>query len=128
MTKSYKRDKDLLKSTLEYVDKINRTLKLHRITLDNVISNDLAIDSCAFYLSQIGELAKSLTEDSALFLYNATTIDLKLLVYCRNMIDHDYTHMNRSLLIMYLRIILSKDFTCLVANRIDYCYKHAKGK
>lgn len=92
MTKSYKRDIQILMKILQNQTKIANAVKRFDCNRNNLDEDDMAFDLCAFYMAQIGEEAKLLTDDSKAAL---TCINTDILKSFRNMIDHTYEKVNR---------------------------------
>ena len=93
MTKSYKRDIQILLKMLENVDSARDVVNRYNVNFNNssksaLYKNKDAFDLCSFYLAQFGEKVKLLTDSSKSNL--SSVVDLNILKYFRNIIDHDY--------------------------------------
>ena len=75
-------------------------------------------------MAQIGEKVKLLTDSTKACLNKYFNLDM--LVYFRNMIDHDYDSVNRVILQSYIQQIISKEFVDAVEDRIKYCNSNKK--
>ena len=64
MTKSFQKDVQLLMKILQNQDKIKKAIEHFNCTSNKLDMNDMAFDLCAFYMSQIGEAAKLLTDET----------------------------------------------------------------
>ena len=85
MTKSYSRDVQILMKILQNQNSIMEAISHFQCNVKNLHQNKMAFDLCAFYMAQIGEDVKLLTDNTR----NALTyFDHKMLVYFRNMVDH----------------------------------------
>lgn len=83
----------------------------------------MAFDLCVFYMSQIGEAAKLLTDKTKTsFKY----FDADCTKYFRNMANHVYEKVNRSYLKAYIFSTISKEAIMEIKNRIKYCMDNAK--
>ncbi|MBO5229134.1 MAG: hypothetical protein J6B39_09090 [Lachnospiraceae bacterium] len=89
----------------------------------NIEQNKFAFDLCAFYMAQIGEASKLLTDDTkkALEHFDADTTK-----YFRNMVDHVYEKVNKTVLKAYIFDMISNDTVKEIKARIKYCNEHAK--
>ena len=65
----------------------------------------MAFDLCAMYMAQIGEHIKNLTDESQEALKEDMNVDI--LRYFRNMIDHDYEKVNNQFLKPYIQQVVS---------------------
>ncbi|MDE7477026.1 MAG: hypothetical protein K2M91_03595 [Lachnospiraceae bacterium] len=83
----------------------------------------MAFDVCAFYMAQIGEEIKLLTDSTK---QSFTYLDTKTLVYFRNMVDHTYEKVNKIALKAYIFNMIDVKTIAEVKNRIEYCTKAAK--
>lgn len=64
MIKSYAKDIQLLMKILQNQNKIDKAINTFNCNQNNLDKNDMAFDLCAFYMSQIGEAAKLLTDET----------------------------------------------------------------
>ena len=83
----------------------------------------MAFDLCAFYMAQIGETAKLLTDNTK---ESFRKMDVKGLVEFRNKIDHVYDRVNRTVLKKQIFNVISPQVTSEIEQRIQYCMKHRK--
>ncbi len=122
MIKSYAKDIQLLMKILQNQNKIDKAINTFNCNQNNLDKNDMAFDLCAFYMSQIGEAAKLLTDETKqTFKY----FDADCTKYFRNMVDHVYEKVNRSYLKAYIFSTISKETVTEIKNRIKYCTEHA---
>lgn len=124
MTKSYKRDIQVLLKMLVNVDNARDVIKRFKLTFNSSAQNALyrnkdAFDLCSFYLAQFGEKVKLLTDASRDDL--SKVVDLNILKYFRNIIDHDYESVNKVILQGYIQSLVSNEFRNAIINRIEYC-------
>ena len=123
MTKSYSKDVQLLMKILQNQDKINKAIKAFNCNQNNLDKNEMAFDLCAFYMSQIGEAAKLLTDKTK---QSFKYFDADCTKYFRNMVDHVYEKVNRSYLKSYIFSTISKEAVMEIKDRIKYCMENAK--
>lgn len=123
MTKSYSKDIQLLMKILQNQDKIDKAIKTFNCNQNNLDKNDMAFDLCAFYMSQIGEAAKLLTDKTK---QSFKYFDADCTKYFRNMVDHVYEKVNRSYLKAYIFSTISKETVAEIKERIKYCTEHAE--
>lgn len=83
----------------------------------------MAFDLCAFYMSQMGEAAKLLTDDTKESFQNFNAETTK---YFRNMVDHVYEKVNKTYLKAYIFSIISDPSMKEVKERIKYCTDNAE--
>ena len=122
MTKSYKRDIHIqvLLKMLENVDSTRGIMLISIIHLKVLyIKIKDGFDLCSFYLAQFGEKVKLLTDSSKSNL--SSVVDLNILKYFRNIIDHDYESVNKLVLQGYIQSLVSNDFRNALISRIKYC-------
>ena len=123
MTKSYKKDIQLLISILERQKEIRETIDLFGCNQSNLEQNKKAFDLCAFYMAQIGESSKMLTDNTKKSL---TCINVDTLRLFRNMIDHTYEKINRAYLKAYIFNMVSSSVEMEIKNRINYCKENSR--
>lgn len=123
MTKSYSKDVQLLMKILQNQDKIDKAIRTFNCNQSNLDKNEMAFDLCAFYMSQIGEAAKLLTDKTkqSFKYFNADCTK-----YFRNMVDHVYEKVNRSYLKAYIFSTISKEVVMEIKDRTKYCMENAK--
>lgn len=123
MKKSYSKDVQLLMKILQNQVKIKQAITTFNCDERTLDSNDLAFDLCSFYMSQIGEAAKLLTDTTKnsfkYFNPSSTT-------YFRNMIDHVYEKVNRQYIKAYIFNMISKEVMTEIKDRITFCTNNAK--
>lgn len=129
MTKSYKRDIQILLKMLANIDSARDVITRYRVNFASNSQYSLhlnkdAFDLCAFYLAQFGEKVKLLTDTTRHDL--STIVDLSILKYFRNIIDHDYESVNKVILMSYIQLLTSNDFRNAVIKRIDYCKQNKR--
>lgn len=78
----------------------------------------MAFDLCAFYMAQIGEEAKLLTDDSKAAL---TCLNADILKAFRNTIDHTYEKINKAYLKAFIFSMIESEAVEEVKSRIKYC-------
>lgn len=123
MTKSYAKDVQLLLVILKNQNNIKSALERFGCNQTNLEKDVMAFDLCSFYMAQIGESAKLLTDDSKISL---KCLDAGILKYFRNQIDHAYEKVNKTYLKPYIFSIISKEAMQEVKDRIKYCTNQAK--
>ncbi len=123
MTKSYKKDIQLLMSILQRQNDIKEVLKRFGCTQNNLEQDKMAFDLCAFYMAQIGEASKMLTDDSQNHL---SCINFGMLKAFRNMIDHTYEKVNKRYLKAYIFSMIAPETIGEIKNRINYCNTNAE--
>ena len=87
----------------------------------SLLRDEQAFDLCAMYMAQIGENVKLLTDTSAGELDKF--INVRTLAYFRNMIDHSYEKVNKSVLLPYIQITQSDKAMHQVEEMIKECAK-----
>lgn len=122
MTKSYKKDIQILMTILKNIKRIMDTIEHFGCSRNDLEKNEMAFDLCAFYMAQIGEAAKLLTDDTKKSL---DCIDTDVLRLFRNMIDHTYEKVNRIYLKAYIFSIISSSSQETLKERIKYCNQAA---
>lgn len=95
MTTSYKKDIQLLMSILQRQNDIKEAIKRFGCNQNNLEQDKMAFDLCAFYMAQIGEASKMLTDDTK---NSLACINTSILKAFRNMIDHTYEKVNKKYL------------------------------
>ena len=123
MTKSCAKDVQLLLVILKNQNNIKSALERFGCNQTNLEKDVMAFDLCSFYMAQIGESAKLLTDDSKISL---KCLDAGILKYFRNQIDHAYEKVNKTYLKPYIFSIISKEAMQEVKDRIKYCTNQAK--
>lgn len=83
----------------------------------------MAFDLCAFYMAQIGEASKLLTDDSQ---NSLSCIDFSVLKAFRNMIDHTYEKVNKKYLKAYIFSMITPETMAEIKRRINYCNENAE--
>ena len=89
-----------------------------------LISNKDAFDLCSFYLAQCGEKVKLLTDSSKHSL--SSVVNLNILKYFRNIIDHDYESVNKVVLQGYIQSLVSNEFRNRIIYQIDFCKRNKR--
>lgn len=110
MTRSFSRDVQVLTYILRNQKKIKDVAARFECDFSttgvkSILKDEQAFDLCAMYMAQIGENAKLLTDFSKEEL--GKIIDIRTLTYFRNMIDHSYEKVNKSVLLPYIQIAQS---------------------
>ena len=125
MIKSCRKDIQLLMKILKNQQNIEEVMTQFKCNYINLEKNKFAFDQCAFYMAQIGEAAKLLTDETkqALESFNADTTK-----YFRNMVDHVYEKVNKTVLKAYIFDMISDTTIKEIKVRIKYCSEHADDK
>lgn len=123
MTKSYSKDIQLLLAILRNQDNIKKVIERFNCNQNNLEKDTMAFDLCSFYMAQIGESAKLLTEESKSAL---SCLDAGILKYFRNQIDHVYEKVNKTYLKPFIFAVISKEAMLEVKDRIKYCTNQTK--
>lgn len=123
MTKSYAKDIQLLFAILRNQDNIKKVIERFNCNQNNLEKDTMAFDLCSFYMAQIGESAKLLTEESKSAL---SCLDAGILKYFRNQIDHVYEKVNKTYLKPFIFAVISKEAMLEVKDRIKYCTNQTK--
>ena len=123
MTKSYAKDIQLLLAILRNQDNIKKVIERFNCNQNNLEKDTMAFDLCSFYMTQIGESAKLLTEESKSAL---SCLDAGILKYFRNQIDHVYEKVNKTYLKPFIFAVISKEAMLEVKDRIKYCTNQTK--
>jgi uncharacterized protein with HEPN domain len=124
MIKSYSKDIQLLMTILKNQKKIEETIAYFGCNQTNLEKNDMAFDLCAFYMAQIGEATKLLTEDTK---NSIKCLDINILKAFRNMIDHTYEKVNKTYLKAYIFSIILPEAKKEIKDRIRFCNENAQG-
>ena len=90
---------------LSNVNDARDTIERYNVSFISTASNALcknkdAFNLCAFYLAQFGEKVKLLTDQSKAEL--SKVVNLDILKYFRNIIDHDYENVNKEITVSKL--------------------------
>ena len=117
MTKSYRKDIQLLMSILQRQNDIKEVIKRFECNQNNLEQDKMAFDLCAFYMAQIGEASKMLTDDTQ---NSLTCINASVLKAFRNMIDHTYEKINKKYLKAYIFGMIEPKAITEIKNRINY--------
>lgn len=123
MNKSYRNDVQLLTSILQNQQKIKDALLRFGCNEYNLEGDIMAFDLCAFYISQIGETAKMLTDNTK---QSFKYFDPACTKYFRNMVDHVYEKINRKYLCAFIFNMVSNETIKEVKQRRQYCMQNAK--
>jgi uncharacterized protein with HEPN domain len=123
MIKSYSKDIQLLMTILKNQKKIEDTISHFGCNQANLEKNDMAFDLCAFYMAQIGEATKLLTDDTKA---SIKCLDTNMLKAFRNMIDHTYEKVNKIYLKAYIFSIILPEAKKEIKDRIRFCNENAQ--
>lgn len=123
MKKSYSKDVGLLINILRNRQKIVETIQLFNCDDKSLEFNEKAIDLCSFYMAQIGESAKLLTDQTK---DSFKTINMNMFIYFRNRIDHVYEKVNKKILAAYIFNMINKNTENEIKERIKFCQQNAK--
>jgi len=123
MTKSYKKDIQLLMSILQRQNDMKEVIERFGCTPNNLEQDKMAFDLCAFYMAQIGEASKMLTDESR---DSLSCVNFGVLKAFRNMIDHTYEKVNKKYLKAYIFSMIESDAITEIKNRIKYCNDNAE--
>lgn len=88
-------------------------------TSKSVIHNKYAFDLCSMYMAQIGENVKILSDYSKERMGDIVNVDV--LKYFRNMIDHDYEKVNKVYLQSYIQVMQSEKAIEKIKDLIKDC-------
>lgn len=123
MVKSFSKDIQLLMKILGNQQNIIDAIKHFECNRNNLENNKMAFDLCAFYMSQIGEAAKLLTDETqkSFKYFNADCTK-----YFRNMVDHVYEKVNKTYLKAYIFGTISSETVKEIKDRIKFCSENAK--
>lgn len=128
ISKSLSRDMNVI---LKIIDNVNNMRELilkggfdFSNTEKGIINNKFAFDLCSFYISQIGEKVKLLTDATVEDL--GKVFDIRCCVKFRNLIDHDYEHISKKVLVPYVQMVTSNDFLNALHRRYDYCKQNKR--
>lgn len=122
MNKSFKRDIQLLTKILDNQNKMIKTLKRFGCNQKNLENDIEAFDLCAFYMAQIGEASKLLTDST---ISSFSVFDPLVTKKFRNMIDHVYEDVNRAYLKAFIFSTISQPSIQEIINRLSYCRENA---
>lgn len=123
MIKSYKKDIQLLMSILQRQNDMKEVIERFGCNHNNLEQDKMAFDLCAFYMAQIGEASKMLTEDTQSSL---TCINVNVLKAFRNMIDHTYEKINKKYLKAYIFSMIAPEAVTEIKDRINYCNENTE--
>ncbi len=131
MAKSLSRDIQVLAYILQNQLKIQDVAKRFERDFSvngskSVTRDDMAFDLCAMYMAQIGENVKLLTDEMREELDKA--MNTSVLKYFRNMIDHAYEKVNKSMLVVYIQTAQSEQAVKAVKDLIKHCSNRKTGK
>ena len=112
MTPTLKNDTSLLTNIAKYQNKIIGVLKdfdceLSASSTKALYKSEYGFDLCAMYMAQIGENVNHLTEETKADV--SKYIDIGTLKYFRNLIDHSYEKVKKSLLQAYIQAVISPE-------------------
>lgn len=128
MTKSLSRDVALLASIMKNRQNIIDVFARFGCDFSNtprgLINDKMAFDLCAMYMAQIGENVKFLTDGTKQAI--SGVIDVNILRYFRNMIDHSYEKVNKAYLVPYIQLMVSKEVEVALKQRYLYCMQNKK--
>jgi uncharacterized protein with HEPN domain len=108
---------------LKNQNKIEATISHFGCNQTNLEKNDMAFDLCAFYMAQIGEATKLLTDDTK---NSIKCLDTNILKAFRNMIDHTYEKVNKAYLKAYIFSIILPEAKKEIKCRIQFCNENAR--
>ena len=110
-------------SILQRQNDIREAIERFGCNQNNLVQDKMAFDLCAFYMAQIGEASKMLTNDTPSSL---TCINAGVLKAFRNMIGHTYEKINKKYLKAYIFSMIEPKAIAEVKNRINYCNENAE--
>ncbi len=125
MTKSYVKDIQLLLTIGKNQTKIEAAIKQFGCSQNDLEKNEMAFDLCAFYMAQIGEVVKLLTDDTK---DSLNFINADIMRMFRNMVDHTYEKVNKAYLKAYIFQIISQEAKKEIKERVLYCTEQSKKK
>jgi len=123
LSKNLSRDINVMYKMVDHIKSMKDGMK--RLGCKNkaeLMIDKQAMDLSAFYVAQIGELSKVLTDGTRKelrFLNDKTAILL------RNKIDHNYEKVSRVMLAEYIMKVCRQDTGKELADRIKYCRDNA---
>lgn len=83
-----------------------------------------AFELCVFQMAQIGERVNLLTDSSREDI--ESVINIKILIYFRNMIDHDYDRVNKVILQTYIQQTISDKTINKIKDRLKFCKNNCR--
>lgn len=130
MAKSLSRDIQVLAYILQNQLKIKDVAKRFECDFSvngsrSVVRDSMAFDLCAMYMAQIGENVKLLTDETREELDKS--MNTSVLKYFRNMIDHAYEKVNKSMLVVYIQNTQSEQAVKAVKTLIKNCTEKKSG-
>lgn len=87
------KDRIILQKIINYINEVEEYIK--DLTIEKFMLDKKTITACAFTVSQIGEMAKDITEETQIRFSN---IPWKAMKGMRNKIVHDYENIDLSVL------------------------------
>lgn len=118
MTKSYKKDIQLLLKILDNQNKIKNVISDFKCNETDIENNTYAFDLCALYMAQIGEASKYLTDSTK---QSFKYFDSSITGYFRNMIDHVYEKVNKRFLKAYIFNMIKQETINEIQDRLKFC-------
>ncbi len=91
---------------------------------NSLLRKNVVFDACSMYMAQIGENVKLLTDGTQEKLN--TIMNVSILRYFRNMIDHNYEDVNRQVLLSYIQMVQSDKAIQGVADLVKECTANKK--
>ena len=126
--KNFKTDITRLKKILEHQKDIEETVELFQCEFSQspkgLCNNKKAFDLCSFYMVQIYELSKGLSQSSKDEL--SKVLNLEVLRMFRNRISHQYDKINKVYLQSYIQQMCSKEAINVMKSRYLYCQENKK--
>lgn len=123
VTKSYKKDIQLLLKILDYQNKIKQVVIDFKCTENDIENNIYAFDLCALYMAQIGEASKYLTDSTK---QSFMCFDPSITSYFRNMIDHMYEKVNKKYLKAYIFTMINQETVNEIKDRLNFCSNYTE--
>lgn len=127
-TKSLGRDANVIIKIVENVNNIRGFILQSKCDFSNtpkgLANNVYSFDLCAFYMAQIGEKVKLLTDATIDDL--SKVVNLRACIKFRNLIDHDYENLNRAVLVPYIQLVASNEFLKALQDRYKYCLSNKR--
>ena len=109
-----------------YQVKMSKVLKkTNCLTANKLLTDEYTLDLCSFYIANIGELTRKLTDSTKEAL---SSIHCHSLLRIRNIIDHAYTSADKSKFIPFIFLLAKDESIRIVSERFEYCNKYKRKK
>lgn len=122
--KTLRTDIEILRRILKHQDGLNETMKLLNLnSSSDIIANNVALKALSLDISQIGELADKLSNDT---IDSFQCINVKLAYSIRNRIDHAYLSVKPQEIALTAMQLSSNTSIEEIKSRIVYCVSCCK--